>query len=80
MDARVVECVEENISKTNDHATRSISRQPYGKSFRVIITTLVMCFYLCNLPRAEKNDSDTANKGSRVSQICYIKRCLCFPS
>lgn len=45
----MVECVEENISKTNDHATRSISRQPYGKSFRVIITTLVMCFYLCNL-------------------------------
>lgn len=64
----MVECVE-NISKTNDHATRSISREPYGKSFRVIITTLVMCFYLSYLPRSEKNDSDTANNVSHVSQI-----------
>lgn len=34
MDGHVVECADENISKTNDHATRSISGKPHGKSFR----------------------------------------------
>lgn len=52
---RVVECAEENISKTNDHATRSISRKPYGKPFRVIITLLVICVYLSHLSGPEKN-------------------------
>ena len=54
-DARVVECIERSISETNDRATRSISRKPYGKSFRVIITLLLICFYLFHLSRPEKN-------------------------
>lgn len=59
-DARVVECIEKSISKTNDRATRSISRKPYGKWFRVIITLLVICFYLSHLSRpGEKSNKMT---------------------
>ena len=55
MDTRVVESMEESISKTNDHTARSISTQPYGKSFRGIITLLVICFYLSHLSHPVRN-------------------------
>lgn len=68
-DVRVVECIERSISETNDRATRSISRKPYGKSFRVIITLLLICFYLFHLSRPEKNGAkwlcDAANDVAR---------------
>ena len=58
-DACVVECTEENVSKTNDYAIGSISRNPYGKSFRVIITLLVMCPYSSHLSHtAETNAAE----------------------
>ena len=65
----MVECIERSISETNDRATRSISRKPYGKSFRVIITRLLICFYLFHLSRPEKNGAkwlcDAANDVAR---------------
>lgn len=49
-----LECMAGSVSETNGRTARSISCKPYGKSFPVIITAFVMCFYLSHLSHPVK--------------------------
>lgn len=75
MVACVVECIEEKMSKTNDYAIRSISPNPYGKSFRVIITLLVKCLYSFHLSHPEKNVAE----GKSIAAFRCALKFLKFP-